>query len=95
MAIGRAKLPQDLNFGLRKTTRSVFQHKTIEHHRTNTSFVNASFNDYAAAGQMTPIDVDVTSRKRKQSGRVSLSKKNKTAHRVQSPASKQVSPRQV
>ena len=50
MAIGKAKLPQDVNFGLRKSTRSVFQHKTIDNHnRTNSSFVNASLNDYGAA----------------------------------------------
>ena len=57
MAIGKAKLPADMNFGIRKSAKSVFQHKTIDHNRTNSSFVNASFNDYGA-GQMSPIEVD-------------------------------------
>ena len=63
MAIGKAKLPADMNFGIRKSAKSVFQHKTIDHNRTTSSFVNASFNDYGA-GQLSPLEID-SSRVRK------------------------------
>ena len=57
MAMGKAKPPTDTTFGLRKSSRSAFQHKTIEHPRTNSSFVNASFNDYGQ-GHLSPLDAD-------------------------------------
>ena len=76
MAIGKAKLPADMNFGIRKSANSVFQSATIDHNRTNnSSFVNASFNDYGATGQMSPIEVD-SNQVRKSDRQTMIAKKN-------------------
>jgi len=70
--VGKAKIPSDLAVVLNAHHASSRQHhKTIEHNRTSTSFVNQSFNDYG--GQMSPLlDTGREQPVREQSGRQSL-----------------------
>ena len=74
MLSGKAKIPSDLAMVLSKQN-SRTHHKTIEHHRTSTSFVNASFNDYGN-GAISPLDLDTGRSPKNMSGRHSLFNKN-------------------
>ena len=71
MIVGKAKIPSDLQCVLnhhqigRKNSisRASPKHKTIEHHRTSTSFVNASLvlNEYDSngkTGNMSPLEIN-------------------------------------
>mmetsp|Transcript_20873 Transcript_20873/g.25622 ORF Transcript_20873/g.25622 Transcript_20873/m.25622 type:complete len:84 (-) Transcript_20873:741-992(-) len=59
MLVGKAKIPSDLQCVLSFNTHgSRQQHKTIEHNRTSSSIVNVSLQEFAAAGKMSPIELD-------------------------------------
>ena len=57
MLTGKAKIPSDLSSVL-NYNKMRHPHRTIEHHRTTSSFVNASLQDYHGRGQMSPIELE-------------------------------------
>ena len=76
MLVGKAKVPSDLACVLSgQNSRAGHHHKTIEHNRTSTSFVNnTSCHDYG--GQLSPLEIDTGREDKMPTGRHSLIQKH-------------------
>ena len=91
MIVGKAKIPSDLQCVLNHHTighKPSPLHKTIEHNRTSTSFVNTSLKDLANleiqnAGKMSPLELNTTRADQKVlSGRQTINQKISGSNRT-------------